>query len=125
MVALEEASCSSEVMSDTACTSSLAATRGKMERAEEEWEATTWVKGLESERTFCKRGDTSSGIACAYCGEAECQTAFKPFNLSSVSIHLVHYGEYILLRLLNDLGDLFGTSEHKSGHLPAQLARCR
>ena len=83
------------------------------------------MKELESESTFCRRGDTSSGIACAYCGEAECQTAFKPFNLSSVSIYPQHYSEYILLGLLNDLGDLFGTSEYKSGHLPTQLAGCR
>lgn len=78
---LEEVSCSTDVMSDTAGTSSLAATRGRMDLADEECAETTCVNGESPERTFSKRGATISGNRVEYCGEAEWSTVSSPFSL--------------------------------------------
>jgi hypothetical protein len=67
----DAASCSREVMSDTAGTSSLAATRGRIDLAELEWTDTTCVKGEFCDKSFSKSGDTVSGNRVAYCGDAQ------------------------------------------------------
>ena len=81
MVLLEEESCSSDVMSDTAGTSNFAATRGRSDFAEEECAETTCVKGEDSERSFSKSGVTVSGRGLEYCAEVECNKCVKPFSL--------------------------------------------
>lgn len=81
VVLLFAASCSREMMSETAGTLSRAATRGKRDFAAEEVAETTWVKGEESERSFSSRGESISGTDSEYCGEVECRTAESPWSL--------------------------------------------
>ena len=89
VVLLDDLSCSREVTSDTAGTSSLAATRGNMDLAAEECAETTCVKGELSARSFSKRGDMVSAIGVMYCVDVECKREVKPFSLATHSDHLV------------------------------------
>lgn len=80
-------SCSTDVMSDTAGTSSLAATRGRMDLADEECAETTWVNGEPPESTFSKSGARISGKGVEYCGETEWSTVSSPFSLRCADQH--------------------------------------
>ena len=84
VVACEEESCSTDVTSEMAGASSLAAMRGKSDFAKEEVAETTWVKGDELDNKCSKRGDTISGSKLEYCGEVECKIDVKPFSLERI-----------------------------------------
>jgi hypothetical protein len=81
VVLLLAASCSREMMSEMAGTSSRAATRGKRDFAAEEVAETTCVKGEDPDKSFSNKGESISGTASVYCGEVECRTEESPFNL--------------------------------------------
>ena len=81
VVLLDDESCSREVMSDTAGMSNLAATRGRIDFADEEWADTTCVKGEFSDRSFSKSGERVSAIGIAYCADVECRIEVRPFSL--------------------------------------------
>jgi hypothetical protein len=83
VVLLDEESCSREVMSDTAGMSSLAATRGRIDFADEECADTTCVKGEFSERSFSRSGERVSAIGVVYCEDVECRIEVRPFSLAS------------------------------------------
>ena len=82
-VELFAASCLSEMMSETAGTSSRAATRGKRDFAADEVAEATCVKEEEPERSFSKRGESISGTGTEYWGEAECRTVESPLSLDA------------------------------------------
>ena len=78
---LDDGSCCTDVMSETAGTSSLAATRGRMDLADEECAETTCVKGDCSESNFSNSGVIVSGKGVEYCGEAACNIVSRPLAL--------------------------------------------
>jgi hypothetical protein len=71
VVLLAAESCSREVISDTAGRSSLAATRGKSDFAEEVCAETTCVNGDESDRSFSSKRESVSADGSEYCAEVE------------------------------------------------------
>ena len=81
MVLLLDVSCERDVTSETAGTSSFAATRGRTDFAREEVAETTWVKDEDLDRRLSKSGDSVSGKGWAYCGEEECKTDVRPLSL--------------------------------------------
>ena len=81
VVEFEEASCSTDVISDTAGTLSLAATLGRRDFAEEECAETTWVYGESPDSRFSRSRDTTSGTGAAYCDEDAWSNEVSPFNL--------------------------------------------
>lgn len=87
MVLLEDGSWSNDMMSDTAGRSSLAATRGKMDLADEEWAETTCVKGDWCDNNLSNKGVTTSGKGVVYCGEAACSKVLRPVTLDGEGEH--------------------------------------
>lgn len=81
VVLFEEGSCETEMISETAGTSSFAATRGRRDFAEEEWAETIWVYGEPLASSFSRSGETTSGTGEEYCGAEECRTVVTPFSL--------------------------------------------
>lgn len=66
VVLFEEESCETEIMSETAGTSSFAAMRGRRDLAEDEWADTMWVYGESLDSSFSKSGETISGTMEEY-----------------------------------------------------------
>jgi len=82
VVVWEEESCSSDVTSEIAGTSSFAAMRGRSDFAKEEVADTTCVNlGGVPESSCSKRGDTVSGSRSEYCGDVEWRIDVRPFSL--------------------------------------------
>jgi hypothetical protein len=69
-------------MSDTAGTSSFAATRGRSDFAEGECAETTCVKEELFPMICSRSGATDSGRGVEYCEEVECSKDVKPFSLA-------------------------------------------
>lgn len=73
--------CETEVMSETAGRSSVAATRGRIDFAAEECAEKKCVYFSVPERTDLKRGVSVSGSGGLYEAEDECSTASRPCSL--------------------------------------------
>lgn len=43
------------------------------------------MNGEFCDKSFSKSGDTVSGNSVLYCGDAECSSVVKPFNLEGIS----------------------------------------
>lgn len=43
------------------------------------------MKGEFCDKSLSKSGDTVSGNGVLYCGDAQCSSVFKPFNLEGIS----------------------------------------
>jgi len=71
---------------DTAGISSLAATRGRMDFADEECADTTCVKGEFSERSFSRSGERVSAIGVVYCEDVECRIEVRPFSAQACDL---------------------------------------
>jgi hypothetical protein len=86
VVVWEDESCSTDVMSAMAGASSLAATRGRSDFANDEVADTTCVKGGVFLSKCSKRGDTVSGSGSEYCGEVEYRMDVRPFSLGGIMV---------------------------------------
>ena len=124
MVLLEEGSWERDVTSEMVGRESLAARRGKRPLAAEEWADTTCVYGEPLSRSFSRRGDTVSGIGCAYCSEDEWRTERRPFSLAASSAKQARgclEKMHLLLDLVENTAHLIRAANDEACDLPAQL----
>lgn len=123
VVLLAAASCSRDVMSDTAGVSRIAAARGRIDFAEDECAETTCVKGESFDSRLSRRGDMVSGKGVEYAAEVECSKEVRPFSLvASDATPSVWLRNYLLLGFCDYAIELIGSADDQTCDLPAQLA---